>query len=87
MTANRRKGGKPSQAGNDAESGLQRSETKRTWTILEFIGMLAGKTEKIATLEEIEQATEDGWAGLVDMGTDTRTRRKTSSTKKKIAIT
>ena len=82
MTANRRKGGKPSQAGNDAESGLQRSETKRTGTILEFIGMLAGKTEKVATLEEIKQATEDGWAGLRDKGTRRHVRRKTSATKK-----
>ena len=34
-------------------------------TIEDFIGILAGKTTKIATLEEIEEATQMGWAGLV----------------------
>ena len=28
-----------------------------------FLGMLAGKTKKIATLEEIEEASASGWAG------------------------
>lgn len=28
-----------------------------------FIGVLAGKTKKIATLEEIHEATAAGWAG------------------------
>ena len=87
MTANRRKGGKSSQAENGPESDLQRSGTKRTGTILDFIGMLAGKTEKVATLEEIKRATEDGWAGLCDEDMGRRARRKTRSTKKKIAIT
>ena len=28
-----------------------------------FIGCLAGKTTKVATLEEIKEAIENGWAG------------------------
>jgi AbrB family looped-hinge helix DNA binding protein len=28
-----------------------------------FIGLLAGKTRKVATLEEIEAAAQAGWAG------------------------
>ena len=29
--------------------------------------MLAGKTKKVATIEEINEAAADGWAGLVEM--------------------
>lgn len=36
-----------------------------TGSIESFFGCLAGKTDKVATLEEIKRATEDGWAGLV----------------------
>ncbi len=32
-------------------------------SIEDFIGLLAGKTTKVATLEELEQAASDGWAG------------------------
>ena len=32
-------------------------------TIEDFIGLLAGKTKKVATLEEINEATAKGWAG------------------------
>lgn len=38
---------------------------KRTGTINDFIGLLAGKTTKVATLEEIEEAIAAGWAGEV----------------------
>jgi bifunctional DNA-binding transcriptional regulator/antitoxin component of YhaV-PrlF toxin-antitoxin module len=31
-----------------------------------FIGMLAGKTKKVATIEEINEATAAGWAGFRD---------------------
>ena len=34
-----------------------------TGTIDKFLGLLAGKTKKIATLEEINQAAAAGWAG------------------------
>ena len=32
-------------------------------TINDFVGLLAGKTRKIATLEEISNAAAQGWAG------------------------
>ncbi len=32
-------------------------------TIASFVGMLAGKTQKVATLEEINEAAAQGWAG------------------------
>jgi len=31
-----------------------------------FFGVLAGKTDKIATIEEMNEAIEKGWAGLLD---------------------
>jgi antitoxin PrlF len=34
-----------------------------TGSIEDFIGCLAGKTKKIATLEELQEAAADGWAG------------------------
>lgn len=46
-----------------------------TGKIDSFIGMLAGKTKKVATIEEINAAAAAGWAGLVDMKTG-RIRRK-----------
>lgn len=33
-------------------------------TIDGFVGLLAGKTRKVATLDEISKASEAGWAGL-----------------------
>ena len=32
-------------------------------TIKDFVGLLAGKTKKVATIDEINQATAQGWAG------------------------
>ncbi len=32
-------------------------------TIDGFIGLLAGRTKKVATIEEINEATAQGWAG------------------------
>jgi antitoxin PrlF len=40
---------------------LHRSE--RTGSIEDLCGILKGKSKKIATLEEIEKAIQDGWAG------------------------
>lgn len=37
--------------------------TKVTGTIDGFIGLLAGCTEKVATLQEISEASAEGWAG------------------------
>lgn len=36
---------------------------KPVGTIDGFLGLLAGKTKKIATLEEIDEAAAAGWAG------------------------
>lgn len=36
---------------------------RQTGTISDFVGLLAGRTKKIATLEEINAATAQGWAG------------------------
>ncbi len=32
-------------------------------TINSFVGLLAGRTKKVATIEEINEATAQGWAG------------------------
>jgi hypothetical protein len=45
-----------------------------TGTINDFIGILAGKTKKVATLEEIKEAIERGWAGQVRVGRKWRSR-------------
>ncbi len=37
---------------------------KRSGTIEAFIGRLAGKTKKAATIEEINEAAANGWAGI-----------------------
>jgi bifunctional DNA-binding transcriptional regulator/antitoxin component of YhaV-PrlF toxin-antitoxin module len=34
-----------------------------TGTIESFVGLLAGRTKKVATIEEINEAAEQGWAG------------------------
>jgi antitoxin PrlF len=36
---------------------------RRTGTIDDFIGCLAGQSTKVASLEEIEEAIQKGWAG------------------------
>lgn len=36
---------------------------KPAGTIEKFLGLLAGKTRKVATLEEINEAAATGWAG------------------------
>ena len=36
---------------------------RQTGTITDFVGLLAGRTTKIATLEEINAATAQAWAG------------------------
>ena len=47
--------------------GLVRA-ARRTGKIDDFFGVLAGKTKKVATLEEINEAIERGWAGQVRVG-------------------
>jgi bifunctional DNA-binding transcriptional regulator/antitoxin component of YhaV-PrlF toxin-antitoxin module len=41
---------------------------KPTGKIQDFFGVLAGKTKKIATIEEMNEAAAQGWAGRVKMG-------------------
>ncbi|MBP8271898.1 MAG: AbrB/MazE/SpoVT family DNA-binding domain-containing protein [Sphaerotilus sp.] len=36
---------------------------QRTGTIGGFVSLLVGRTQKIATLEELDAATAQGWAG------------------------
>jgi bifunctional DNA-binding transcriptional regulator/antitoxin component of YhaV-PrlF toxin-antitoxin module len=38
---------------------------RQTGTISDFCGLFAGKTKKIASIEEINAAIADGWAGKV----------------------
>ena len=40
---------------------LEAARPSESWE--SFIGCLAGKTTKVATLEEIKEATERAWAG------------------------
>jgi len=47
----------------DGELRLRSSHA--TGNIEGFLGLLAGKTQKVATLEEIGEATAAGWAGQV----------------------
>jgi antitoxin PrlF len=47
------------------DGSLKVTRAKPKGSIENFFGILAGKTKKVATLEEIKRATEDGWAGLV----------------------
>lgn len=42
---------------------LRVKAAKPNETIDGFLGLLAGKTEKVATIEEINQAIADGWSG------------------------
>ena len=37
--------------------------TRATGTINDFIGLLAGRTDKVATIEEMNEAIAAGWAG------------------------
>ena len=36
---------------------------RQTGTIADFVGLLAGRTKKVATIEEINAAAALGWAG------------------------
>lgn len=36
---------------------------RQTGTIADFVGLLANRTKKIATIEEINEAASQGWAG------------------------
>ncbi|MGH9494224.1 MAG: hypothetical protein ACRD3B_04440 [Candidatus Sulfotelmatobacter sp.] len=53
-------------AGSRSKSGKgwKKDTPPRKGKIEDFFGLLAGKTKKVATIEEINQAVADGWAGL-----------------------
>jgi len=42
---------------------LRLRSAQASGTIEGFLGLLAGRTEKVATLEEIDEAAAAGWAG------------------------
>jgi len=48
---------------HDGRVMLGTPRPKGTGSIEAFIGMLAGKTTKVATLEEIDEAIIAGWTG------------------------
>ena len=47
------------------DGGLRLQVMRPAGTIDGFIGLLAGKTAKVATIEEINEAAQAGWAGEV----------------------
>jgi bifunctional DNA-binding transcriptional regulator/antitoxin component of YhaV-PrlF toxin-antitoxin module len=47
--------------------GLIRA-ARPTGKIEDFFGVLAGKTKKVATIEEMNEAAALGWAGKVQVG-------------------
>ncbi len=51
-----------------SRKSASKMDTMRTGDIRDFFGMLAGKTKKVAMIEEINRAAADGWAGLVKIG-------------------
>lgn len=42
------------------------SPSRPKGSIEDFFGILAGRTDKIATIEEMNEAIGKGWAGLLD---------------------
>ncbi|WP_058185309.1 AbrB/MazE/SpoVT family DNA-binding domain-containing protein [Terracidiphilus gabretensis] len=48
-----------------SDGSLRVTRSKPSGSIKNFIGILSGKTRKKATIEEINQAIADGWAGKV----------------------
>jgi hypothetical protein len=47
-----------------------KAKTVRTGDIRDFFGVLASKTNRVATIEEINEAAAAGWAGEIKMSTD-----------------
>ena len=46
-----------------ADGELRVRAARPTGSITDFFGSLAGKTDRVATIEEINEAIEAGWAG------------------------
>lgn len=68
MAGKRRKRSKA--VGRSGLGNPPNAAVRRSGTINDFIGCLAGKTKKVATIEEINEAAAAGWAGLVRMHDD-----------------
>jgi bifunctional DNA-binding transcriptional regulator/antitoxin component of YhaV-PrlF toxin-antitoxin module len=49
---------------------------RRAGTIDRFLGLLAAKTKKVATVEELNEAATAGWAGRNDGRNDGRKKRR-----------
>jgi len=49
-----------------AKEALRQRSVQNSSDIEDFLGLLAGKSGKIATLKEINEATAAGWAGQVE---------------------
>lgn len=47
----------------DGQLSIRAARQKGSWD--EFYGILAGKTDKVATIEEMNEAIRKGWAGLL----------------------
>jgi antitoxin PrlF len=45
------------------DGGITLRAARPTGSIDKFIGLLAGKTKKVATIDEINEAAAAGWAG------------------------
>ena len=45
----------------DGELSMRAAQRKGTWA--DIYGMLAGETDKVATIEEMNEAIRKGWAG------------------------
>lgn len=48
--------------GQSKKTAPPKAKTFRTGDISDFFGVLAGKTKKVATIEEINEAAAAGWA-------------------------
>ena len=48
---------------------------KPTGKIQDFFGVLAGKTKKVATIEEMNEAAARGWAGLDQAGSKAKGKK------------
>jgi len=48
-----------------AKKVLRQRSVQNSNDIEDFLGLLAGKSRKVATLKEINEATAAGWAGQV----------------------
>ena len=76
MADKRRKRGKVSDQSKPGDS--PNSAQRPAGSISDFIGCLAGKTKKVATIEEINEAAAAGWAGLVSMDTSVADKKRRS---------